>query len=232
MPRPTQTFTGGSAARKRGNANARRSSRSGRSGADTKSIFLGLLLGSVLSFAGIITYFYLGHPPVAVADKPALWEHLTETVPLRRRVSAEAKQPPFSAGEDGFESAARIYHGQCAQCHGTPGHEAVIGQQTLPRAQQFFGRDRRATAARPTGELFWPAAFGIRRSGMPAFRRTLSNTELWNLALLLHSADQDLPEPIRTLLSDTPPPAITNRPAANPAAPINTHRLGPENDFR
>ncbi len=202
MPKPTNSYTGGTGRAKRpGNSGKRPAIPRGHGIA---RLLLGILLGSLLTFAGLAAYFYLDHPPVAVNDKPALWEHLTETVPLRHRVQAEAKQPPFPAGEDGFESAARIYRVQCAQCHGTPGHESSIGRQMLPHAQQFFGRDRRATAAKPAGELYWPTAFGVRHSGMPAYNRSLSNTDLWNLALLLHSADQELPEPVRNLLAQTP----------------------------
>lgn len=210
MPKPTNAYTGGRASTRKRTAGGKRSGRA----SGLLRLFAGLLLGIVLTVAGIVSYFYFGHQPVAVADKPALWEHLTETVTLHRRVAAEAKQPPFPASEDAFEAAAPVYRAQCAQCHGTPGREAAVGRQMLPHAQQFFGRDRRATAAKPVGELFWPTAFGVRRSGMPAYSRTLSNTQLWQLALLLHSADQELPVPVRTLLSGAEPAATPTTSAA------------------
>lgn len=202
MPKQASSFSGGSSAnRKRASPNRRNNNR----GTGVGRLLIGMFAGSLLTVLGIIAYFYFGHPPVATADRPAFWEHLTETVPLHRRVAASAKQPPFPAGEDSFEAGARIYRTQCASCHGTPGNEAALGRQMLPHAQQFFGRDRQSTAAKPVGQLFWPTAFGIRHSGMPAYNRTLSNTDLWNLALLLHSADQELPDPVRNLLAPTIP---------------------------
>ena len=204
MPKPNN-YSGGTSARRR--APAKRTSSSGGTG----KLFFGLAVGIALTLAAIPTYMYFGHPPVTVQDRPALWEHLTSTVPLHRREQAESKQPPFPAGEDGFEVAAKIYRTQCAGCHGSPGHESILGRAMLPRAQQFFGRDSRSTAARPVGELFWVTTNGVRRSGMPAYTRTLSNTDLWNLALLLHTADQELPDPVRTLLAPTiPATAPTN----------------------
>ncbi len=200
MPKPNN-YSGGSAPRKRPAGKRPVTTRSGGLG----KLFLGLALGVVFTLAAIVAYFYLGHPPVTVADKPAVWEHLTSTVPLHRRASAETRQPPFPAGEDSFEAAAKIYRTQCAQCHGTPGHESALGRAMLPRAQQFFGRDSKATAGKPVGELFWVTNNGVRHSGMPAYTRTLSNTDLWNLALLLHTADQELPDPVRTLLAPTIP---------------------------
>jgi len=203
MPRPTNSFSGGSSSGRRRAAPARRNT---SSASGLARLLLGILIGILLTIAAVVAYFYFGHPPVAVADKPAFWEHLTEAVPQHRRVQDEQKEPPFPAGEDSFEAGARVYRTQCAQCHGAPGHEAALGRQILPHAQQFFGRDRKSTAAKPVGALFWTSAYGIRRSGMPAYNRVLTNTDLWNLALLLHSADQDLPDPVRNLLAPTIPP--------------------------
>ncbi|MFN2975568.1 c-type cytochrome [Terriglobus aquaticus] len=196
MPKSSNSYTGGSG-RRRAKPAARRSG-AGR-------FFVGLASGILLSAAAIPAYFYFGHPPVAVSDKPALWEHLTERVAVDRRMARDARPAPFPAGEDAFEGAARTYRSQCAQCHGSPALESQTGAAMVPRAQQFFTRDRRATAARPAGELYWATAFGIRRSGMPAYRKSLSNTQLWQLALLLHSADQELPDPVRDVLNPTLP---------------------------
>ncbi len=196
MPKSSNSYTGGSAKRRSGPT--RRSSGAGK-------FFLGLLLGFILTVAAIPAYFYFGHPPVAVSDKPAAWEHLTERVAPNRRMQREAKTAPFAAGEDAFEGAARTYRTQCVQCHGSPAQEAQTGTAMLPRAPQFFSRDRRSTASKPAGELYWATAFGIRRSGMPAYRKSLTNTQLWQLALLLHSANEELPDPVRDLLNPTIP---------------------------
>ncbi|WP_419806541.1 c-type cytochrome [Terriglobus sp.] len=211
MPKSSNAYTGGSS-RRRG-ASKRQSNGLGK-------LFLGLLLGVVLTLAAIPAYFYFGQPPVAVSDKPAVWEHLAERVATDRRMQREAKPAPFAAGEDAFEGAARTYRTQCAQCHGSPALESQLGAAMLPRAQQFFTRDRKVTASKSAGQLYWATAFGIRRSGMPGYRKSLTNTQLWQLALLLHSADQELPDPVRELLS----PAI---PATAPtaAAPVSTHRV-------
>ncbi len=208
MPRPSN-YSGGSSSGRKSTQGRRPSGKAtARSRSGIGRLMLGVLFGSVFTLAAAIAYFYLGHPPVAVSDKPALWEHLTTAVPLHHRQKAESKQPPFPAGEDGFEAAAKIYRTQCAQCHGNPGREAAMGRAMLPHAQQFFGRDSRSTAARPVGELFWVTTNGVRRSGMPAYARTLSNTDLWNLALLLHAADGELPDPVRALLAPTIPATL------------------------
>lgn len=170
-------------------------------------VLLGLLGGDGLTLCGLATYFYFGHPPIAVTDKAALWEPLVQAIPLKSRAQAEAKPAPFPASEEVFEAAAHTYRAQCSQCHGTPGSESVLGRAMLPRAQQFFApRERRAVAAQAAGEIFWKTAFGIRRSGMPAYNHALTNTQLWQLSLLLHSAGDDLPAPATAILKAGIPP--------------------------
>ncbi|MGI4757978.1 MAG: c-type cytochrome [Janthinobacterium lividum] len=169
---------------------------------NTGRVLLGLLSGVGLTLLCLLGYFYFGRPPVAATDKATLWEPLLSPIPLQARVRAEAKPAPFPASEEVFEAGAHIYRAQCAECHGTPGHEAALGRAMVPHAQQFFAaRDRRTTAAQAPGELFWKTAFGIRRSGMPAYNHSLSNTQLWQLSLLLHSAGSDLPNPVQAILT-------------------------------
>lgn len=162
---------------------------------------LGVGTGIALVCVSLLVYLLLGQPPVAVADKPPVWEPLLTTLPLHQRVRSEAKTPPFAASEEVFESGARLYRTHCAQCHGVPGQASTLGQQMGPRAPQFFAaHERQAAAAQLAGSLFWKTAFGIQHSGMPAYNRVLSNAELWQLRLLLHAAGGSLPDPVTAIL--------------------------------
>jgi mono/diheme cytochrome c family protein len=44
-------------------------------------------------------------------------------------------------------------------------------------------------------------ANGIRLTGMPAFNHVLSDTEMWQVTLLLKNADQQLPDPVMKILT-------------------------------
>lgn len=170
-------------------------------------VLVGALVGALVALLCVAAYFTFGSPPVAVTDKPPVWEPLVQSVPLRARAKAEAKRPPFSASEDVFEAGAKIYRTQCADCHGAPGHDAPLGRGMVPRATQFFSaRDHRGKAADAPGEIYWKTAFGVRLSGMPAYRSTLTDTQLWQVSLLLHSAGDELPDPVRALLTAGYPP--------------------------
>ena len=42
---------------------------------------------------------------------------------------------------------------------------------------------------------------GIRLTGMPAYGHVLTDTQSWQIALLLKNADQPLPDPVREILA-------------------------------
>ncbi|SEB45818.1 c-type cytochrome [Terriglobus roseus] len=188
-----------------------RGTRRSNSGGGAGKLLLGIVLGVGLTLAGIAAYMRFGNPPVGVTDASSLWEPLVASVPLNARAHSEAKSAPFAADEDVFEGAAHTYRAQCANCHGTPGRDAALGRSMVPHAPQFFEpRDARITAAQTPGELYWKTAHGARRSGMPAYAKALTDTQLWQLALLLHSTRDELPDPVRRILTDgVPPPQPT-----------------------
>ena len=45
----------------------------------------------------------------------------------------------------------------------------------------------------PAGETYWKVKNGIRLSGMPAYGKSLSEKQLWQVSLLLSMADKPLP---------------------------------------
>lgn len=51
----------------------------------------------------------------------------------------------------------------------------------------------------PVGETYWKVANGIRLTGMPAYTNALSETEMWQVSLVLANADK-LPQQVRTIL--------------------------------
>jgi mono/diheme cytochrome c family protein len=42
----------------------------------------------------------------------------------------------------------------------------------------------------PPGETYWKAANGIRLTGMPGYKGSLSETQLWQVSLMLANADK------------------------------------------
>ena len=64
----------------------------------------------------------------------------------------------------------------------------------------------------PPGETYWKVANGIRLTGMPAYDKVLTETEMWQVSLLLANADKPLPPAALVMLHGAPP-------APSPASP-------------
>jgi mono/diheme cytochrome c family protein len=55
------------------------------------------------------------------------------------------------------------------------------------------------------GETYWKVANGIRLTGMPAYKDLLTDTQLWQVALLLSDANKPLPPAALDSVSVRPP---------------------------
>jgi len=184
---------------------AKRNSGSGGFG----KLLFGFLLGILGVAAGLFLYLKFGPLPVAVADQPLPFEKEIVRLPLGARIDRESKTAPFGTSEDVFESGAHIYRAQCAACHGTPGHDVSFAKHMFPSAPQLWKKHGTegvvGVSDDEPGETYWKVANGIRLTGMPAFNHVLSDTQIWQVSLLLKNADKDLPNPVTQIL-DTPTP--------------------------
>lgn len=94
-------------------------------------------------------------------------------------------------------AGAQIYREQCASCHGYRGKPAVLAANMFPRAPQLWHahHDGKVVGVSddPPGETYWKVANGIRLSGMPSYKQILTDTQMWQVSLLLANADKPLP---------------------------------------
>jgi thiosulfate dehydrogenase len=176
-----------------------------KSGGGSGRVFLGFLLGVATVAAGLFLYLKLGPLPVAVADKPLPFEKELVRLPLSARIDRESKAAPFGISEDVFESGAHIYRAQCANCHGSPGHDVAYAKYMFPSAPQLWKKHGRGGVVGVSddepGETYWKIANGIRLSGMPAYNHVLTDAQIWQVSLLLKNADKEMPDPVMQILN-------------------------------
>jgi mono/diheme cytochrome c family protein len=165
----------------------------------------GFLLGLVVAAAGGFAYFKFGMTPARVLDKPVPFERATAPAspPPAAHADRAIRTPPFGTSEDVFEAGARIYKLRCASCHGTPGHDGVAARSTNPAARQLWKRhgDTVGVSEQEAGLIYAKIAEGVPHSGMPAYAGQLSETQIWQVSLLLKSAGQQLPDPVIGILT-------------------------------
>jgi thiosulfate dehydrogenase len=161
------------------------------------SAITGFLVGLVL--LPILLYLYLafGRPPVATADKPFPLEEKIVAIPLNARIQREAPvASPVPVNDATLDAGAGIYEDKCEECHGVADAPSAIGRAMFPQAPQFWAKGKSAAMKvddDPVGETYWKVKNGIRLTGMPAYTKALSETQLWQVSLLLSMADKPLP---------------------------------------
>jgi mono/diheme cytochrome c family protein len=175
-------------------------------------ILFGFIVGLALIPAAAWWWLHNGKVPVAVDDPPLPSEKLVTHVPLRLRITREMVQrPPLQPDERTLVAGAHIYSQKCAVCHGLHGKPASLGEDMYPKAPPLWERHQSGNAVGVSddlpGETYWKVANGIRLTGMPAFKTQLTDTEIWQVTLVLANADKPLPPEALTILRGDVAPA-------------------------
>lgn len=185
-------------------------------------IVVGLALVPVLGYI----WFTKGNPPVAVADPPLPFERVITHIPLHARINRDMpKTVPIAADEATFVAGAHIYREQCAFCHGVSGSPSAVGEHMFPHVPQLWEKHHDGVVGvsdDPAGETYWKVANGIRLTGMPAYDHILTETEMWQVSVLLANADKPLPPAALVLLKQPlqfEAPTVTTLPSM-PAKPM------------
>lgn len=167
-----------------------------------KTFVLGVVVTLVVLALITYCYFALGFAPVATASSPIPLETTFAKLGLNARLKAEMpKNVPsnIQMTDASYQEAANIYKDQCAFCHGMPNVKqrpaAAAGE--FPKPPQLWARH--GVTDDPPGETYWKVANGIRLTGMPAYKPTLNDQQLWEVTMLLKNADK-LPQSAQQVL--------------------------------
>ncbi len=182
-----------------------------------KKFLAGVIVTLICIIGGAYVYFARGYAPVATASAPMPFEKKMASLALHARMEKEMPGTvPIEANEANYLAGARAYLTNCAVCHGAPGQEktAIARGEFPPPPELFHGT---GVTDDPPNETYWKVANGIRLTGMPGFDKSLSQTEMWQISILLANADK-LPKSVMAVLAgqaEMPAPAA---PAGTPQA--------------
>jgi thiosulfate dehydrogenase len=170
-----------------------------------KKMVLGVAIGFWIVPLAALLFVEFGGMPVATKGKPLPFERFLAGVALHAAIDREADKPsPIEATETNLAAGARIYQAQCMVCHGSPDQSpTAIALGMYPKPPPLVRLDKIGVTDDPAGETYWKAKNGIRLTGMPGFGNNLSETELWQVSLLLLHA-HELPPSVSRLLSEQP----------------------------
>jgi thiosulfate dehydrogenase len=166
-----------------------------------KAILAGVLIGICLPLVAGYLFVICGGMPVATKEGPLPIEEFLVKKGLDAAIGKEAGKPSsLSADEVNLLAGARVYQqAQCWVCHGQLGQpESAIAKGMYPPPPQLLSPEQAVTDD-PVGVTYWKVKNGIRLTGMPAFSGSLTDSEMWQVSLLLLHADK-LSTPVQEVL--------------------------------
>lgn len=108
--------------------------------------------------------------------------------------SVERRAPdiknPIDSNDATLIAGMRIYQTNCAGCHGDVNHpRGALADALYPRPPQFV----EDAPDMPENQNFYIIQHGIRLSGMPAWKQSLSDQQMWQVTTFLSHMDKLAP---------------------------------------
>jgi thiosulfate dehydrogenase len=183
------------------------------------------ILGVVLTIVAIVVALYLiittGTIPAGADSGPLPLEKWASRASLHATLNSEApkEQNPVSLTDQNLIAGIQLYAQHCAICHGTAQGDASasgVAKGEYPQPPQLATD---GVEDDPEGVTYWKLDHGIRWTGMPSWKDTLSDQQMWTLALFLKHMDKLSPaaQQVWQQVTNTPPTAPATAPATAPS---------------
>lgn len=170
-----------------------------------KGFLYGIVFTIVVVVAGGFLYLLKGYVnieadrPISGAEKKLAMSALDASV---ERHAPELKNP-LQPTEQNLVEGARLYLNHCAGCHGLPSNrDSQFGRSFHPPVPQFF----KDAPDMPEHHNFYITQHGVRFTGMPAWNKTLSDTQIWMIVTFLSQIEKLPPAASKELESPAPAP--------------------------
>lgn len=157
-----------------------------------KSFVVGVFVAIIAAIVGGYLLVLRGVVPANADARPGALETWAAGTSLDATLNREApKDPnPVALTDENLVAGIRSYGEHCAICHGTAKGEASaspVAKGLYPGPPQFATH---GVEDDPEGFSFWKIDHGIRWTGMPSWKGTLNDREIWTLALFLKHMDK------------------------------------------
>jgi len=154
-----------------------------------KAFFWGVGLTVLAGLLGAYLFIVTGSMPANADSPPPAVERWMAHTSLRASIKREAPQGPNPEAftDDNLTAGIKLYQANCLVCHGAAdGKASNIAQGLYQHAPQLAGH---GVEDDPEGETYRKVSHGIRMTGMPGFSKSLSDAQVWQLALFLKHMD-------------------------------------------
>ena len=157
-----------------------------------KGVVSGVALTLAVALIGAYSLVRSGLIPANADAKPGrleTWMARTSLDATLRR-DAPKGQNPVELTEQNLLNGVDLFAQNCAICHGS----AKGAESSSPIAKGLYQKPPQLATDGveddPEGDSFWKIKHGIRLTGMPSFGYSLSDRQIWTLALFLKHMDK------------------------------------------
>ena len=150
-------------------------------------VVVALLVIAGVGYTGVVTGTLI---PANADARPGKLETWAAKTSLHATIDREAPKTavPVPLTDAALNEGIKIYGDNCIVCHGgADGRPSDIGFGLYQKAPLL---GKHGVEDDPEGETYWKVRHGIRLTGMPAFSNTLSEEQLWQVALFLKHMDK------------------------------------------
>ena len=152
--------------------------------------FLGVVVGIGLVVLASYLFVTRGGIFMGTDTKPLPMEETIAGAAITASIGKRADDPsPLPADETNLLAGAKIYMQACAGCHGRLDQASSGAKGFYPLPPHLLPPGTGVTDD-PVGATHWVVKNGIRFSAMPSFNQKLSDSEIWQVSLLLRNADK------------------------------------------
>ncbi len=157
-----------------------------------RAFILGVILTILAAAACIYVIIIKGVIPASADSGPLPLESWAARRSLHATLAKEAPRTPnpVPLSDANLIAGIQLYGQHCAVCHGTAAGDASaspLAKGEYPKPPQLATD---GVEDDPEGVTYWKIAHGIRWTSMPSWKATLSEQQMWTLALFLKHMDK------------------------------------------
>jgi thiosulfate dehydrogenase len=151
----------------------------------TKGFAIGFLASLLLLLVGAYLFIVSGGLYAGQDVTPGGLERWAAKRSLRAALQQgmQGLKSPLQPTDENLALGVELYDAHCRVCHGgSDGVATAIANGLTPKAPQLA---KHGVEDDPVEMSYWKIAHGIRFTGMPAFRGSLSDQQMWQIALFV-----------------------------------------------
>jgi len=154
-----------------------------------RNFLVGIIFTLVVVFVAGYLYATRGYVDFRADQEPSSTERHFAMAAMDASTDRHAPdlKNPVAVTEENLVAGASLYLSHCGGCHGVPSNpDSQFARSFYPSAPGFF----KEAPDMPQNQNYYIIVHGIRWTGMPAWSKTLNDTQTWEIVTFLSNIEK------------------------------------------